>query len=133
MNPLDITIHQEDERGNVYALRQELRYQDLIVPIGYESDGASVPRFFWRYVFPPGDVHAMRAAFLHDYVYREHPEGWTKKKADKMFWKSCLKTVAGNRRRRRHIMASSSLAARPGAREVKTNERDDHRTAPYNA
>lgn len=85
MNPLDITIHQEDERGNVYALRQELRYQDLIVPIGYESDGASVPRFFWRYVFPPGDVHAMRAAFLHDYVYREHPEGWTKKKADKMF------------------------------------------------
>ena len=53
MNPLDITIHQEDERGNVYALRQELRYQDLIVPIGYESDGASVPRFFWRYVFPP--------------------------------------------------------------------------------
>lgn len=85
MNPLDITIHQEDERGNVYTLKQELTYKDLVVPIGFASDGASVPRFFWRYVFPPGDVHAMRAAFLHDYVYRTHPKGWTKKMADTMF------------------------------------------------
>ena len=85
MEPLLIGIHEEDARGNVYTLLQELRYHDLVVPIGFESDGASVPRFFWRYVFPPGNVHAMRAAFLHDYVYREHPKGWTRKMADKMF------------------------------------------------
>ena len=85
MEPLEIGIHEEDARGNVYTLRQELRYQDLVVPRGFESDGASVPRFFWRYVFPPGEPRALRAAFLHDYVYREHPTGWTRKKADKMF------------------------------------------------
>ncbi len=86
MEPLEIGIHEEDARGNVYTLRQELRYQDLTVPIGYESDGASVPKFFWRYVFPPGEPRALRAAFLHDYVYREHPNGWPRKKADRMFY-----------------------------------------------
>lgn len=85
MEPIDLSVHKEDSRGNVYTLRQELRYHDLIVPVGYESDGASVPRFFWRYVFPPGEPRALRAAFLHDYVYREHPQGWTRKKADRMF------------------------------------------------
>ena len=99
MQPLEVVIHEEDERGNVYTIKQELHYKDIVVPIGYESDGASVPRFFWRYVFPPGDIHAMRAAFLHDYVYREHPKGWTKKKADKMFYNvmvedGCLKSKA---------------------------------------
>lgn len=87
IDSLDISIHQEDENGNVYTLKQPLIYEDLIVPVGFESDGASVPRFFWRFVFPPGDVHALRAAFLHDYVYRKHPKGWTKEKADKMFRK----------------------------------------------
>ena len=98
MQPLRITIHDEDERGNVYALQEELRYKDLTVPAGYESDGASVPRFFWRFVFPPGDIHALRAAFLHDYVYREHPKGWTRKMADEMFLAVMLEDGCDRRR-----------------------------------
>ncbi len=62
-----IDIHTSDEMGNVFTLREELSYGGLTVPAGFESDGASVPRFFWRIVFPPGDNRALRAAFLHEW------------------------------------------------------------------
>ena len=55
------------------------------VPSNFVFDGASVPRFFWRVVFPPGDSRALYAAFVHDYVYRTHPRGWTKANADRIF------------------------------------------------
>lgn len=84
-----IDVHKSDERGNVYTLRESLNFEwrgkHISVPAGFESDGASVPRFFWRWVFPPGDTRALRAAFAHDWVYRTHPEGWTKPEADRMF------------------------------------------------
>ena len=80
-----VDIHESDEMGNVFTLREELVYGGLTVPAGFESDGASVPRFFWRIVFPPGDNRALRAAFLHDYIYRTHPAGWTRARADELF------------------------------------------------
>ena len=81
-----IDVHQSDEMGNVYTLREPIFYRELTVPVGFRSDGASVPRFFWRLVFPPGDAQALRAAFLHDWIYRTHPEGWDRKKADDLFY-----------------------------------------------
>lgn len=82
---LKIEVHQSDSKGNVYRLLEGIEYMALSIPIGFESDGASVPRFFWRLVFPPGDSRALYAAFVHDYVYRTHPRGWTKANADKIF------------------------------------------------
>ena len=85
-NPsLKIEVHKSDRYGNVYRLLEPIVYMGLIIPIGFESDGASVPRFFWRLVFPPGDARALYAAFVHDYIYRTHPLGWTKTDADKIF------------------------------------------------
>lgn len=87
-----IDVHQTDAQGNVFTLRQELRIMPgLTVPAGFSSDGASVPRFFWRLVFPPGDQKALRAAFVHDWLYRTHPEGWTREAADMLFLKLLLK------------------------------------------
>ena len=82
---MKIEVHKSDEMGNVYRLLEPLVYGDLTVPAGFESDGASVPRFFWRIVFPPGDQKALRAAFLHDYIYRTHPAGWSRAAADELF------------------------------------------------
>lgn len=98
---MKIEVHKEDKRGNVYTLLDELRYKDLTVPPGFESDGASVPRFFWRWVFPPGDCKALRAAFLHDYVYRTHPSGWDKDMADDMFREVLLEDGMAERYARR--------------------------------
>ena len=80
-----VDVHTSDEMGNVYTLREDLTYGGLTVPAGFASDGASVPRFFWRIVFPPGDNRALRAAFLHDWIYRSRPEGWTRAQADDFF------------------------------------------------
>ena len=41
----------------------------LLIPQGFETDFASVPRFFWR-VLPPWDKH-LRAALLHDFLYQD--------------------------------------------------------------
>ena len=81
-----VEVHRADERGNVFTLLEPLRRNELTVPAGFESDGASVPRFFWRIVFPPGDSQALRAAILHDYIYREHPAGWSRADADRLFF-----------------------------------------------
>ncbi len=86
-----VDILKEDEQGNVYVLREpggltvEWHGKSVTVPYEFRSDGASVPRFFWRWVFPPGDTRALRAAFVHDWLYRIHPDGWTKAEADQLF------------------------------------------------
>ena len=85
-----IDIHQTDAQGNVFTLRQNLHVDGLTVPAGFSSDGASVPRFFWRLVFPPGDQKALRAAFVHDWLYRTHPEGWSREAADMLVLKLLL-------------------------------------------
>lgn len=89
---LVIGIHGEDDRGNVCTLQNrhglviEWNGERVYIPRGFESDGASVPRLFWRLVFPTIDPQALRAALAHDYIYRTKPDGWTKEEADEMFY-----------------------------------------------
>ena len=80
-----VDIHRSDSTGNIFTLKEDLYYCGLTVPAGFESDGASVPRLFWRIVFPPGDQKALRAAFIHDWMYRTHPTGWSRELADMLF------------------------------------------------
>ena len=94
MHEVDVRIHKEDKKGNVFTLLKGIRffqvraskYLSIRIPKGFESDGASVPRFFWRFVFPSSDTHALYAAFVHDFVYRKHPLNWTKELADRVFF-----------------------------------------------
>lgn len=81
-----VEVYQDHFRGRVFRLLEPLKWGKLTVPVEFESDGASVPRFFWRLVFPPGDPQVLRAAILHDYIYRTHPEGWTRPEADRLFF-----------------------------------------------
>ena len=87
---IKVSVHTEDEQGNVYTLLEDVviiwKNKVLVVPAGFKSDGASVPRFFWRSVFPPGDSKALRAAIAHDFIYREHPLNWTRAEADDLFY-----------------------------------------------
>lgn len=85
-----IDIHETDTLGNVFTLMEDIYYKDLTIPCGFQSDGCSVPRIFWRVIFPPLDNKAIRAGVIHDYIYRTHPANWTKGKADREFRKLLL-------------------------------------------
>ena len=84
-----VTIHRTDAMGNVLRTftlnRIEFAGKSFVIPRGFESDGASVPRFFWRLVCPPLDHRAVRAGVAHDWIYRTQPVDWSRKEADKMF------------------------------------------------
>ncbi len=59
-------------------------YRDgvYVVPKGFETDFASVPKFL-RWFIDNDDVRVREAATLHDFLYRTH---WVPRKtADKMF------------------------------------------------
>jgi hypothetical protein len=41
-----------------------------IIPRGFVTDGASVPRFFWRILGSPMEPRTCAAAIRHDYAYQ---------------------------------------------------------------
>ena len=82
---VEVLEHEEDERGNVFTLLRPIASCGLIVPAGFESDGASVPRLLWGVVFPRDDRKALFGAIVHDYIYRTHPLKWTRSDADDAF------------------------------------------------
>lgn len=60
--------------GRNFVLLEPIVYHaasgDVItVPAGAQSDGASIPRMFWR-LLPPFGTYWL-AAYVHDYLYRQ--------------------------------------------------------------
>ena len=78
------------DNGDAYALLEPLfitwRDKKLEVPVGFRCDGCSVPEFLWGTVSPKIDPRTIRGATAHDYIYRTHPAGWTRKEADELFY-----------------------------------------------
>jgi hypothetical protein len=85
-------LHLEDtgiarDGRQIFRLLDSFQYElgtGLIieVPAGFETDYASVPRFFWR-LLPPWGQHG-KAAVLHDFLYRQ-ASGVSKVVADAVF------------------------------------------------
>lgn len=69
LRPITLTCQIQDER------------RDITVPSGFETDFASVPRFFWRFA-PPGGRYAA-AAVVHDWLYIN--KRGTRPDADRVF------------------------------------------------
>ena len=82
---VEVREHEEDARGNIFVLLRPISYLGVVIPAGFESDGASVPRLLWGVVFPRDDRNAMFAAIFHDFLYRTHPGRWTRSEADDTF------------------------------------------------
>ena len=89
MSRMIVKIHAPNERGDIWETLVPYRVnfggRSFLIPRHFESDGASVPRLFWRVVFPPTDSTAAAAGVAHDFIYRIQPEGWSRKDADRMF------------------------------------------------
>ena len=69
-----VEIIPEITGGKIYRLKETLGYRtailddypNIIIYAGFESDGASVPRAFWR-CFPPSGQY-LGAAIVHDWL-----------------------------------------------------------------
>lgn len=56
----------------------------IVIPAGFVTDFASVPRIFWT-ILPPAGSYGP-AAVLHDFLYRTHAA--TKDRADRYFFEA---------------------------------------------
>jgi hypothetical protein len=82
--------------GKRYELIFPLIYLDgfrrvFVVPIGYSSDFASIPRIF-RPIINNDDQHIRRAAVLHDYLYETKTV--SRAEADKLMYDGMLSVGA---------------------------------------
>lgn len=65
----------------LFSLLEQQQVNGYIIPVGFVTDFASVPRSLWN-ILPPIGKHN-RAALLHDYLYTENIG--SRKKADELF------------------------------------------------
>jgi len=69
----------------------EVREHIITVPVGYETDFASVPQLFWNIVPPVGKYTI--AAVVHDYLY--DAKLFTKAETDSIFYDLMRKRGVG--------------------------------------
>ena len=98
--PLAFYLRQDGE--TVAVLLEDIVYDAgplgrIVVPKGFESDGCSLPRFFWRMIGHPFDMRYLREAILHDWLYRYQP--CDRRTADKIFREAMAGSVCPGRRR----------------------------------
>ena len=60
----------------------------IIVPRGFISDFASIPRILWP-IYAPHDTATLRASVLHDYLYICNA-GYTRRQSDLIFYYALL-------------------------------------------
>ncbi len=79
----------KDMKGNKWVLVYDwaLIYRKEIysLPKGFETDGASIPRFLWRLCGTPMDVPRLYAALVHDFIYAGFDPVATRKDADELY------------------------------------------------
>ena len=57
----------------IYVLDDDVaswaHFDEVVVPVGFKTDGASIPRGFWWLIGSPFTGKYLRAALVHDYLY----------------------------------------------------------------
>ena len=71
---LPLIFYKRHDGETVAVLQTDMAYYtskgQIVVPKGFESDGCSMPRFFWRVFGHPFDMQYLREAILHDWLYK---------------------------------------------------------------
>lgn len=87
-------LYFKDDGGLPFTLTRQLTYVTnvknfgtLVVPAGFKTDLASIPRFFWRILPPFGKYD--KAAVVHDFLYQVAPFDFTRKQADDVLFEAC--------------------------------------------
>jgi hypothetical protein len=87
MQALPLSPYKRADGETVVVLYADMAYYTskgcIVVPKGFESDGCSMPRFFWRLFGHPFDMQYLREAILHDWLYKT--QIFDRKTADRLF------------------------------------------------
>ena len=94
MDPVDFRFLGEVKvtflQGRWRRIEQEIRYERygswIIIPKGFITDFASIPRVFWT-VLSPDDARYIYAALVHDVLYEQHGE-LDREAAVYIFWEA---------------------------------------------
>lgn len=82
-------FYSEEEKSTQFVLMEEVVFglglQELTIPVGFVSDGASIPRFWWGRV-QPFDGRYLRAFLKHDYLYSALNTTVSRAEADKLLY-----------------------------------------------
>jgi hypothetical protein len=71
----------------VYVLTAAFLWRSLVIPKGFATDLASIPKAF--FLLDPDDPKWKRAAVVHDYACRKARDGsWSMKEADLMLYEA---------------------------------------------
>jgi hypothetical protein len=74
-----------------FKLLEDFTYRDVVVPKGYKTNGADIPRIFWS-IYPPNRSDFLPAVIIHDYLCDKGEY----KRADDLF-EECLKELGVKR------------------------------------
>ena len=92
---LPLIFYKRHDGETVAVLQTDMAYYtskgQIVVPKGFESDGCSMPRFFWRVFGHPFDMQYLREAILHDYLYKT--QIFDRKAADLIFREEMQKSA----------------------------------------
>ena len=95
MQGLPVSPYRRADGETVVVLYADMAYYTskgcIVVPKGFESDGCSMPRFFWRVFGHPFDMQYLREAILHDYLYKM--QIFDRKTADLIFREELQKSA----------------------------------------
>ena len=78
-------------KSHKFKLLDDLKYKDVVVPKGYKTNGADIPRIFWSF-YPPNRSDFLPAVIIHDYLCDKGEY----RKADDLF-EECLKELGVKR------------------------------------
>ena len=78
-------------QSHKFKLLDDLEYKDVVVPKGYKTNGADIPRVFWS-IYPPNRSDFLPAVIIHDYLCDKGEY----RKADDLF-EECLKELGVKR------------------------------------
>lgn len=67
----------DPEMGDVLTLKEPWDFvtskgEKYTIPVGYESEGMSIPRLFWRILSPRIDFRTAGPSIVHDFRYEFH-------------------------------------------------------------
>lgn len=82
-------FYSEEEKSTQFVLMEEVDFivgvGAFTIPVGFVSDGASIPRFWWGRV-QPFDGRYLRAFLKHDYLYSALNTTVSRAEADKLLY-----------------------------------------------